>query len=149
MRPSGCARARRSIFGHGPSREHRQGTLLEGVAARNVVSSLALEPGAHALKGRYWRLCIELHAVAGSCNSLVSMRYFILHLVQKRCSELHEIIERFLSADEEKRLRKILQQKIDSHDPIKQSELRKKRFTGCKYPSFLAQSFLEQVSCHW
>jgi site-specific recombinase XerD len=35
------------------------------------------------------------------------------------------IVERFLSADEEKRLRELLQQKIDSHDPIKQPELRK------------------------
>lgn len=35
------------------------------------------------------------------------------------------IVERFLGADEEKRLRKVLQQKIDSHDPIKQPELRK------------------------
>ncbi len=37
----------------------------------------------------------------------------------------HGIIERFLSADEEKRLREVLQRKIDSHDPIKQPELRK------------------------
>jgi site-specific recombinase XerD len=37
----------------------------------------------------------------------------------------HGIVERFLSADEEKRLRELLQRKIDSHDPIKQPELRK------------------------
>ena len=37
----------------------------------------------------------------------------------------HGIVERFLSADEEKWLRDVLQQKIDSHDPIKQPELRK------------------------
>jgi site-specific recombinase XerD len=37
----------------------------------------------------------------------------------------HGIVERFLSADEEKRLREVLQRKIDSHDPIKQPELRK------------------------
>jgi integrase len=37
----------------------------------------------------------------------------------------HGIIERFLTADEEKRLRKVLQRAIDSHDPIKQPELRK------------------------
>ena len=35
------------------------------------------------------------------------------------------IIERFLSADEEKRLRAVLQRRIDSHDPVKQPELRK------------------------
>ena len=35
------------------------------------------------------------------------------------------IIERFLSADEEKRMRAVLQRKMDSHDPIKQPELRK------------------------
>ncbi|MDR3799704.1 MAG: site-specific integrase [Terracidiphilus sp.] len=37
----------------------------------------------------------------------------------------HGIVERFLSTDEEKRLREVLQRKIDSHDPIKQPELRK------------------------
>lgn len=37
----------------------------------------------------------------------------------------HGIIERFLTEDEEKRLRKVLQRAIDSHDPIKQPELRK------------------------
>jgi len=37
----------------------------------------------------------------------------------------HGIVERFLSADEEKRVRKVLQRKIDSHDPIKQPELSK------------------------
>jgi site-specific recombinase XerD len=37
----------------------------------------------------------------------------------------HGIIERFLSTDEEKRLRKVLQRKIDSHDSVKQPELRK------------------------
>lgn len=34
-------------------------------------------------------------------------------------------VERFLSSEEEKRLRKVLQKRIDSHDPIKQPELRK------------------------
>jgi len=34
-------------------------------------------------------------------------------------------VERFLSAEEEKRLREVLQRGIDSHDPIKQPELRK------------------------
>lgn len=34
-------------------------------------------------------------------------------------------VERFLSAEEEKRLRHVLQRSIDSHDPIKQPELRK------------------------
>lgn len=34
-------------------------------------------------------------------------------------------VERFLSPEEEKRLRKVLQQRIDSHDPVKQPELRK------------------------
>jgi site-specific recombinase XerD len=37
----------------------------------------------------------------------------------------HGIIERFLTVDEEKRLRELLQQKIESHNPIKQPELRK------------------------
>ena len=37
----------------------------------------------------------------------------------------HGIVERFLSADEEKRLREVLQRKIDSHDPIQQPELYK------------------------
>ena len=37
----------------------------------------------------------------------------------------HCIIERFLSADEEKRLREVLQRKIDCHDSFKQPELRK------------------------
>jgi site-specific recombinase XerD len=37
----------------------------------------------------------------------------------------HGTVERFLGADEEKRLRNVLQQKIDSRDPIKQPELRK------------------------
>ena len=37
----------------------------------------------------------------------------------------HGIVERFLGTDEEKRLREVLQRKIDSHDPIKQPELRK------------------------
>lgn len=37
----------------------------------------------------------------------------------------HGIIERFLSSDEEKRLREVLQRKINSHDSIKQPELRK------------------------
>ena len=35
------------------------------------------------------------------------------------------IVERILSVDEEKRLREVLQRKIDSHDSIKQPELRK------------------------
>ncbi|HEV2322455.1 MAG TPA: tyrosine-type recombinase/integrase, partial [Terracidiphilus sp.] len=34
-------------------------------------------------------------------------------------------IERFLSADEEKRLRKVLQRHIDTHDPVEHPELRK------------------------
>lgn len=34
-------------------------------------------------------------------------------------------VERFLSPEEEKRLRKVLQKRIDSHDPVKQPELRK------------------------
>ena len=34
-------------------------------------------------------------------------------------------IERFLSIEEEKRLRDVLQRSIDSHDPIMQPELRK------------------------
>lgn len=37
----------------------------------------------------------------------------------------HGIVERFLTVEEEKRLRAVLQRKIDSHDPIKQPELRK------------------------
>jgi len=37
----------------------------------------------------------------------------------------HGIVERFLSAEEEMRLRKVLQRKIDSHDSIKHPELRK------------------------
>ena len=37
----------------------------------------------------------------------------------------HGIIERFLTEDEEKRLRKVLQRAIDSHDPTRQPELRK------------------------
>jgi site-specific recombinase XerD len=37
----------------------------------------------------------------------------------------HGIVERFLSAEEETRLRKVLQRKIDSHDSIKHPELRK------------------------
>jgi site-specific recombinase XerD len=37
----------------------------------------------------------------------------------------HGIVERFLTADEEKRLRKVLQRRIDSHDCVKQPELRK------------------------
>jgi len=35
------------------------------------------------------------------------------------------MIERFLSADEENRLRAVLQRRMDLHDPIKQPELRK------------------------
>jgi site-specific recombinase XerD len=37
----------------------------------------------------------------------------------------HGIVERFLTADEEKRLRAVLQRKIDSHEPNQQPELRK------------------------
>lgn len=39
--------------------------------------------------------------------------------------DVEQGVERFLSDEEEKRLRNVLQQSIDSHDPIKQPELRK------------------------
>ena len=64
----------------------------------------------------------------------------------------HGIVERFLRADEEKRLREVLQRNIDSHDPIKQSELRKQAIHRLLEFEVSLKSGMrrsEQYNLHW